>query len=470
MTKAKKKTGCIIAVVAVIALIAILIGVLVSVLSGVMQAKQAYPYGEAAVKDLASYVNVSGSVSSSDTIDVTAELQEKITVLNVRVGDSVKKGDVLCVFDSALLQTQFDRLSESAEKTQDAEDYHMSVLRRNLNTAKQEKASALEQAQRAIRSAESNRDQAYQTYNNNVDLCNRLFSEMDSADPETAAALQEQADELLAANELLYPQLSQLDDAVAAAYTAYQEAGRAGDLAIQAAQDAIDAEQYSVSDTSASDQLKKLQEQIDSCTVTAPADGVVTQINVAEGSIPFGQVLMTIENTESLMIRGKIGEADILRIAEGMPCEIKTAATDQTVIPGTVKRIERFISVSALDGAAGYTVEISIDDPDSQLLIGMSANIKIILDKVEQVLSVPYDAVRGGENEGYFVFACVPADAEGMVQIVKKPVEIGFEGDYYTEITGGDIKEGDILLTTIYGMAIPEEGSVIPDPSQAAMQ
>lgn len=471
MTKPKKKTGCIIAVIVCIVLIAVPVAVLRSLVGGVMQSMQVYPYGEAAVKDLSSYVNVSGSVSSSETIEVTAELQEKISLLNVKVGDSVKKGDVLCEFDSAYLQEQFDRLSETAEKTQDAEDYQMSVLRRNLNTAKQEKASALDQAQRAIRTAENTRDQAYQKYNNNVELYNQLLDEINAADSETAEQLLIQADGLLEANDALYPQLGELDNAVTAAYSAYREAARAGDLAIQAAQDAIDASQFSVSDTSASDQLKKLQEQIDGCIVTAPADGVVTKINVAEGSIPYGTILMTIENTESLMIRGTVGEADILRISEGMSCEIKTTATDQEIIPGTVGRIERFISEPAMGGeSAGYKVEISIDDPNSPLLIGMSANIKIILNKAEQVLSVPYDAIRGGENEGYFVFACVPTDTDGMVKIVKKNVEIGFEGDFYTEITGGDLKEGDILLTNTYGAALPDEGTVIPDPSRIPMQ
>lgn len=472
MTKTKKRPGCIIAVIIVIVLIVVLIGAVITAVGGTVQLMQAYPYGEVAVKDLSSYVNVSGTVSSSQTINVTAELQEKITALNVKVGDSVKQGDVLCEFNVEPLQTQFDNLTASLENTQNAEDYHIGILRRNLNTAKQEKTTALAQAQRMIDTAERTRDQAYQTYNSNNEQYAQLMDEISIADPETAMQLQALADGIAEANAELLPQLSQLDDAVTAAYSSYQDAGYAADLAIQAAQDAVDAEQFTISDATVSDQLKRLQEQIDSCTVVAPADGVVTQINVTEGSVPYAQTLMTIENTAALMIRGTVGEADILRISEGMSCEIKTTATDQEIIPGSVQRIERFISASAAEsGVPGYTVEISIDDPKSQLLIGMSANIKIILDKVDQVLSIPYDAVRGGENEGYFVFVCEPTDTDGMVKIVKKTIEIGFEGDYYTEITGGDLKEGDILLTgSNYGAMIPEEGSVIPDPSLHKLQ
>ena len=466
MAKGKKKTGCIVAVIIVILLAVGLIVGLVMAMKSVTAMMQSTPYGKVAVKDLSSYVNVSGIVASSDTITVTSELGEKIVKLNVKVGDSVKKGDVLCEFDSTSLQQQFDKLSASSDQAQDAEDYKLSILRRNLNEAKQDKATALNQAQQAINNAEKRRDEAYNTYNENVNIYNRLIDDIAAADPAQITEMQQQADALLEANKELYPLLAQYDEAVTSAYNAYNDVKKATNQSVQAAQDQIDSEKYNVTDTSASDQLEKLQEQIDNCIVVAESDGVVTKVNVTEGSVAVSPVLMVIENTESLMIRGKVSEADILSVEEGMTCEIKTTATDQEIIPGSVKRIEKFISAADAEaGSAGYTVEISIDDPESKLLIGMSANIKIIIDKADQALSVPYESIRGGENEGYFVFAGVPGDAEGTLKVVKKPVEVGFEGDYYTQITSGDLKEGDIVFTGRYGAEIPEEGAVIPDPS-----
>lgn len=466
MAKGKKKTGCIVAIIIFVLLIVAAVIGLRMALSSVSSMMNAKPYGEVKVQNLSSYVNVSGLVASSETISVTSELQEKIVKLNVKVGDSVKKGDVLCEFDSTELQAQFDKLSASSDQAQDAEDYKLSILRRNLNEAKQEKTSSLNKAQQAINAAEKRRDEAYNTYNSNVNTYNRLLDEIEEADEDDAIELQKQADALWEANQELYPLLSQYDEAVTSAYNAYNDAKRLADQGIQAAQDQIDSSKYTVEDTSASEQLKKLQEAIDNCSVVAESDGVVTKINVTEGSAPVSPILMVIENTNSLMIRGKVDEADILRVEEGMVCEIKTTATDQDIINGSVKRIEKFISAADMEsGNPGYAVEISIDDPDSKLLIGMSANIKIIIDKVDQALSVPYESIRGGENEGYFVYAAEPGEAEGTVKVVKKPVETGFEGDYYTQITGGDLKEGDIVFTGKYGDEIPQEGSVIPDPT-----
>ena len=464
-SKNKKKIGCLIIILVVIALIIAGVIALGKLASQGIAKLNAVPYGEVAVKDLSKYVNVSGTVSSSNSVNVTAEVLQKVTVLNVKVGDSVKKGDVLCKLDSTDLQEKYDKLAASAGKAQDAESYKSGILRRNLNDAKNNKTNALNKAQNAINSAVSARDTAYDRYNLAVEQYNELVEKLNAAEGDEADTLRKQADSLKEMMDELYPKLPAYDEAITEARAAYTETERTADQLIQSAQDAIDAEQYSTGNDSADDDLKQLQEQIDACTITAPADGVITQLNVSEGSIPMNNNLMLIENTDDLVIRGKVNEADILRISEGMECEIKTAATDDEIISGSVKRIERILSSGSDAAAGGYTVEISIDDPESKLLIGMSANTKIVLNKVENVLSIPYDAVRGGENEGHFVFVCEPTEQKGMVKVVKKDIEIGFEGDFFTEVTKGDLKEGDVVLTEYFSDTMTiEEGSVIPDP------
>lgn len=468
MGKPKKKTGCIIAaVISVVAVVGVVFGSS-KLLTTVKQKMTTTPYGEVSVEDLSSYVNISGNVSSSSTTNVSTELMQKVGKINVKVGDSVKKGDILCELDSSSLRESYEKLSKSSDKAQNAEDYHNSILQRNLDDAKRTRDEMLNKAQQAINDATYARDEAYDTYNNNVLRRNALIEEIANADPDRAAEMQLEIDSLGEINEKLFEKLPEYDEALTAAKNAYVETKRSADQLVQAAQDAIDAEQFAEGSDS-SDELRKLHEQIEACSITAPADGVVTQISAMEGSLPMNGMIMTIENTDELIVRGKVQEADILRIEEGMPCEIKTSATGSEIINGSIKRIERIIS-SIADATMGYTVEIAIDDPDSKLLIGMNANVKIILDRVDQVLSVPYEAVRGGENEGRFVLVAEKTDTEGMVKVVKKEVEIGFEGDYYTEIKSGDLKEGDIVFTGSYGAEIPSDGAVIPDPTLAAGQ
>ena len=431
--------------------------------------------GIAKRQDLISYSSMLGKISSSDKLIVTADPTLKVSELNVKVGDSVKKGDILCKFDSSKLQEEYDRMALNNNKAQGASEYSHNKIVRNLDKARQEKNDLISRAQSAIDNAVKKRDNAYNEYNKKLTEYNALVSESDSAFSEWADALaaseeNDAAKELYesvqtkietaeSALALMKEGLAAYDEAVSSAREAYDQAVKSGDELIQAAQEAIEAEKYSISDDSYDKELEELAERIEKCTVKAERDGVVTELNISEGSVPESSNIMTIENTSKLIVSGKVSEADILKISEGMETEIKTSATEERIIKGSVKRIERIISSgSNMVDMGGYTVEISIDEENSGLLIGMSANVKIILDKRENVLSVPYSALSGGENDGYFVLVASP-ESSGKYKISKHGVEKGFEGNYYTEITSSDINDGDIVLTDPYCVT---EGDIIP--------
>ena len=471
MAKPKVKKGCLIALLLALLLIGGVVFMVVKTAKTIQQT-MSVPYGEVTVKDLSDYVNVSGTVSSSNTVNVTSSLNQKVVKLNVKVGDSVKKGDVLCELDASELQETYDQLQQTMNQADSAKNYKDNVLQRNLNTARNERNDLINKAQDAINKATAARDTAYQAYNASVDRYNQLLNDLRTAeaaaqtDPNAAARAQElsaQADALYEANQEALAKLPELDNAITAARDAYDDARKRGDELVQGAQDAVDSENYTAKDNESQNKLEKLAEQIADCVITAPEDGVVTELNIAEGSIPTSATLMVIENTDSLIIRGKVNESDILRIEENLPCEIKTTATEDETVKGSVKRIERIVSSNTDASLSGYTVEISIDDKDSKLLIGMSANVKIVIDSKDKVLSVPYDALLGNETDGFFVYQLAP-DKEGTVKVVKKTVKKGFEGDYYTEVTDTDLKEGDIVYTAESGSVPMTEGMVLPDP------
>ena len=424
-------------------------------------------------QDLTSYSSFSGQISSSDKLMVTADPTLKVSKLNVKVGDSVKAGDVLCEFDSKKLQEQYDKLVKNNEKAQGASQHSHDLIIRSYNKAKSERDSLIAKAKSAYDTAVSKRDNAYNEYNRMIDAYNELsFRHTDAwnawqnsadADKETTKAVYDAIDkEFKDAEKALNAfrdSLPDFDSAVDAANEAYNDAVERGDELVQSAQDAIDNEKYSISDDSADNQLEELRERIEKCTVRAERDGVVTELNISEGSVPESGNIMTIENTTDLIVAGKVSEADILKVNEGMEAEIKTSATEDRIIKGRIKRIEKIISSGqAKYDQGGYTVEVSVEEKDSGLLIGMSASVKIILDKREDVLSVPYNAIRGGENEGYFIYVATPQEND-VYSISKRKISKGFEGDFYTEIISGDVNEGDIVLTDPVGVS---EGDLIP--------
>ena len=424
-------------------------------------------------QDLISYSSFSGQISSSDKLMVTADPTLKVSKLNVKVGDSVKAGDILCEFDSRKLQEQYDLMAENSEKAHGAAQHSHDLIVRGLNKAKSERDSMISKAKKAYDTAVRKRDEAYADYNSMVGEINDLSSSHTDAwnawqnaaedEKEVKKAEYDALDIKFKAAEkafnTLEESLPEYDAAVAAANEAYNEAVKAGDELVQSAQDAVDSEKYSISDDTSDKQLEELRERIEKCTVKAERDGVVTELNISEGSVPESGNIMTIENTGDLIVSGKVSEADILKVNEGMEAEIKTSATEDRIIKGRVKRIERIISSGqAKYETGGYTVEVSIEEKNSGLLIGMSASVKIILDKRENVLSVPYSSIKGGDNEGYFVYVATPQE-DGQYSITKCKVTKGFEGDFYTEISSDCVNDGDIVLTDPMGVS---DGDIIP--------
>ncbi|MDO4864040.1 MAG: biotin/lipoyl-binding protein, partial [Ruminococcus sp.] len=256
--------------------------------------------------DVENFISVSGTVEGSNIVKVTSDLTAKVKTLNVGVGSAVKAGDVLCVFDDTDYREQYDKLKESADTSQERLDSFHEKNQRALQEAKNQKTDLLRKAQRAIDSAVSARDSAYSKYN-------RLGTEVDEA----YAAYYAEEDN--AAADLLYKEyvalkeqydtfgesLSQYDEAVQSARDAYNDTSKSADAAIQAAQEAINDEKFN-KDTTVQDQLDKLKESIDKCTVTAPKDGIITALNIAEGSFPTTDALMTIEDTTALRINVSI--------------------------------------------------------------------------------------------------------------------------------------------------------------------
>ncbi len=190
---------------------------------------------------------------------------------------------------------------------------------------------------------------------------------------------------------------------------------------------------------------------LDQCTVRAPKSGIVTSLNIAEGSIPTTDALMTIEDKDALKITVSIAESDILKIKEGMPAVVKTTATGDEEFSATVSRVVNIYKggqsnmLTGESSGGGYSAEISIDDKDHKLLIGMNAKVRIILSEKKDCLSVPYESIVEDEDGTYHVILAVKQE-DGTSRAKLAKVEKGMDGSYYTEITSSEVKEGDQVV------------------------
>lgn len=263
------------------------------------------------------------------------------------------------------------------------------------------------------------------------------------------------------------------------------------------------------STTSLERQLKQYQDSLDDYLVYAPISGIVTEVNVEEGNGYISGNLMTIQRDDSFMVTTEIDEYDIPSVAEGQKVIIKTDATRDDELEGVVSFVSP-TATAATAGASGvtYKVEIDVKTADPRIKIGMSAKLNIITESHAGVLAVRYDAVVEDEDGNPVVFYRDPeltkkieaekekkkndskiknsipvfgtdgkptnapesdedkkdnkkekipskngeddSDAKYIRpqgdDVVEIPVTVGVEDDFYTEISGTDIKEGMELI------------------------
>lgn len=288
----------------------------------------------------------------------------------------------------------------------------------------------------------------------NVENANRNYSAKQSAYSDAASkytSVKAEADSLQAELDAYPDQLKSAEEAINTAKSGYSDAETSTSRSISAAQNTVDMQKYQTSTTSdLKDQLEQLQKQLADCTLSAPIGGVVTAVNVSVGDKnTAGTTMITIEDTSSLKVIVNVEEADILKIQEGMPATVTTDATGDEEIKGTVTRVVRVQNQSTntngtdTNTSSGYSAEITIDN--TELLVGMSAKAKIVIKDRGTQLAVPYDLIRQDDNGDSYVLVA-EANEDGTATAVRKNIKVGEEVDYYTEVTGGDLKEGDQLI------------------------
>ncbi|HNT87112.1 MAG TPA: HlyD family efflux transporter periplasmic adaptor subunit, partial [Candidatus Hydrogenedentes bacterium] len=197
---------------------------------------------------------------------------------------------------------------------------------------------------------------------------------------------------------------------------------------------------------------KEIQEQIEKCTIRATTPGLVVygarerrsweEIRIEEGaSVRERQGIITIPNTRQMTAKVKIHEAYIERIARGQQARIKVDAHPDRPLTGVVSRI------GVLPDAQNrwmnpdlkvYDTTVTIDGTHEWLKPGLSAQVEIIVDRLDDVLQVPLQAVS--EENGQRI--CYVAGGGGAERRV---VQTGSFSDVFIEIKSG-ITAGDRVL------------------------
>ena len=208
--------------------------------------------------------------------------------------------------------------------------------------------------------------------------------------------------------------------------------------------------------------IQSLQKNLDDATITAPVSGVVTAVYAEEGQ-PGNGLLFVIEDTDALKITTNIREYDVGSIEVGMPVVIRSDATGDKEISGTVTYIapaanktENGNTLTADDSTVEFEAEVQVNDADSGLRIGMNTRLTVLLEERSD------DSVVEKADGSEVVYAVEPSsEKEGSYVVTEVPVTTGLETDFYIEVSGDGITDGLSIVSDPQSVAPGME--VTPD-------
>lgn len=171
----------------------------------------------------------------------------------------------------------------------------------------------------------------------------------------------------------------------------------------------------------------------------APFNGTVTEVNSKDGDqVSPGTASIRVDDLSRMLVEVRIPEVDINRVKIGDEARMSFDAIRDQEYLGKVTEIAR-VGTTTQSGV-DFSVTIELVDMDPQVRSGMTAAVNIVVEKLENVLLVPNRAVRFRDGKRVVYVQ----NATGMLNAIN--VQIGSSSELYSEITGGDLKEGDVVV------------------------
>jgi HlyD family secretion protein len=183
--------------------------------------------------------------------------------------------------------------------------------------------------------------------------------------------------------------------------------------------------------------LQAAQATVNTLTLTAPFDGDVLVVNNLPGdAVQPGTAALLLADRSVLRVDAQVDEKDISQITVGMPVTVTFNALPDVALPGQVTWINP--NGTVLPGMVKYTARVELMQKDPRVLLGMTANASIVVQRQAGALAVPLAAIQHGP-QGDFVQR-VQAGAAQTVPVTRGAVL----GDRVVVV--GALKPGDQVV------------------------
>lgn len=467
--KGKKKWIIIVAVVVVIALV--IAGVAFAGNSNKQDQTTSGTVEEITRRTIVNSITANGTVEAANTENVTGgSYGMKVETVPVKEGDVVAAGDVICTFNTEdideQINTVLDNISDAkADKQTQLTDYDEQIADQKTSNAENlaEAKENLVEAENDLKEEKAELEKWEKKYADGVAAGTLSVTE----ELELVSTINSQKNAVSNAQNRVDTYKSRIENLE--------------DQDTSNLEDAKEnyAEQMDTRIDNYEEQLEALQEQKEDCTIRAGISGVITAINVSEGSNFNGGTIASIEGVDRFVVEAQVEEYDIADIAVGMKVLVKTDATRDVEIEGVITYVAPRAtnsgnasmnglsslmggmdtsSFSSSSGSATYLVKIELKEQNERLRLGMNAKTSIITEESTNVWSVPYDAVYTREDGSTYLEEVTGKDEDGNYVTKELDITVGLQGTYYVEVISDKITETtEILVPDAQGNSSIEE-------------
>lgn len=372
-------------------------------------------------------INKSGKSSADITAYISPQISGKVTNINVQIGDSVNKDDILIELGESLstdtIDTQYSSAIYSAEIA--------------VESQKATKASG----EIAIKSSELAAHNALMAYNNAVEVKNTtqdlLQLQINSSELNLEAIedqiedLEEDLDDLedelediedSAAKQQLERQIEQLEQSIETleiqedqAELALKQAKESYKLQVQQLNSSIRSAKVQceialrqVESAKAAKILQELQAkgqviqaetsrliaelQFNEKNIKAPISGLVTSISIEEGNLVTpGQIIIQVEKTDNISIKTSLNENEVAFVEVGDEVEIEI---DGQIVTGKI------ISISPSLNSQSKKIDVEIEISNQSIKAGAFAKVQFKANQGNRVF-IPLNSIHLSESDKF---------------------------------------------------------------------
>ena len=399
------------------------------------------------VGDVRTSVEASGEVESDKEVILSFETGGRIDELYVEDGDYVLEGSILAVLENEMQQLAYQEAYLNVNRAELVRYDTLNIDENDLQIASDSLRaawSALGTADSAVTDADMAAMQA--NYARLLVAAAEIQGKADQApggyQSDAYNSLQAQAGEASFNAELARLQMQSASEneqpGINAAYGSVLKAQADLERLLAGPNEYVQDRVNLQVDQSVLDLSHASKDYADTYLV-APYNGVVSSLSIQDGSlVNAGGQTMRLTDVDNLKVTIYVDEIDIGQVTEGLDTILTIDALPGMEFDGTVSRIAP--SSTLRDGVVVYEVEVTVDDPDAVLRVGMTVDSEIALEQVNNAIFVPTAYVRRSPN-GQTTVTVLNQDGTREERLVST----GLRGQQNTEILSG-VAPGELII------------------------